>query len=1575
MRNSVVVVVSPLPFERTKACWSAWRARPAIKIIRSRAAIARPKPAKEPSAKMTELVELATAAEAAAKQAVLDAQPDPNAPPELPPRNEEEGAARSAAKAAKEAIVAAAAEAAAVAKAEVDKLIALELAEDEKEEAKLEPIYYPEEVELEYEDFDDTSPEAAVFKRAMVQDPNWVAVHSDVHKRDYYYHVLNRKTVWEKPKINVRCRIKRDAEEHPLPHGTLKRMTQYYTTLASSAKKEAKAEAAMSNRRCTTCGKLGHNKRTCFQRHDGDGLVPWGSGSEDDGEYQAPQRYDPTGRTRAIGRSSGRARNKGANTNMGDLEKSTTEGGKRIIQKILSARRGDRSQMCEYFLTLPERGELVDYYDIVDRPIAIAEIKKSLRNGDYVTIDDLKQDFSLMFDNARTYNEAGSFIIEDVLGLERVLREAMQEEEGLGMLMTKSSSGGGSASVQAVKVAETGKVIALKQKVDKDHCDVCTNDFTDPNKTAIMCDKCEDSFHLECLGMSRTPEFDWFCPRCLVSMEKRMQRYTEEEQERMRAIDRTNAFPYFTDKLLDSVDLSADPFFAEVCSFWLVFGPPLRLPELDQDGLEDALLRYSSKQRQYLTNIHVKLLRGIGHNFMEDLWEPQLLRFSRSAGLTIEAGLLKEHGYHRISPSIRLKIIRELMLVQPDENEKFRKWLVQEKDHFAGRPEPTAIDDDGAAYWVIPDKWAGLRAYKEVGYSGRHPILPPMTPPPPVKRRRGANQYTVAAMVRDAWIAEHDGDFDPNADPEVARAFALAAQGTGRRRGRRKRKDVGDGAGDGDDDDGLAELDAEAIKDFLPIDGYTVAVGVAPGERPAPNMPKVLNLYQQIKAALRTLKGAKSDGKLVANVFAELPDRQNYPQYYEFIKQPISLMEISGKHQAKMYASLDAFEVDIKLMLDNAKFFNEEGSQIHQDALALEKASAAKFYLLRNPRPKGGDPEKKRRNKGVGRGNGRRKKKLDEDGEPLLDEEGNFIYEPKPEPKPKKQKRDKGEGGDAADPTGEKQPKKKMKIVIKGFGGSPKEKAAFTAVTKGATAAAGTDEMTAGVVKVEGEGDAAAAAAAEMPPSAVAAMANAAFAAASAIAAPAAAAVAAGGKIDGRTKAGRALAAAAAARALAAAAQQAVIAEANNSTPVVAQDAFMADANIPAPAAALAAGGGGGEAETETVSMLTDTATPLRPERTESGASASPAGCAAAAVVASAGAVAVPSAGAGAAVGSGPPALPPRMKEPPAYVHVPTPAELAKQKADQIKATAARLKSEAIARIAARKAAEDAEDDEEEEDNTPAAPAYEVSLKILQQLSEAKSAEGVCFADTFKSLPMRHSSKGKKYFKQVAKPISFRDMFARCRKRYNTIAHLRLDFERLVDNTKKFYRWNEIEVKHITELQTRFYPLFLEAMAANEQTLGYYRFPAEEEYVEEVSVEVTTELNTLLPLLAEPNYDPYEPGGRPYGPVALAEESGRQGKLAEALTISSRSEEDWTCFAKSQKEYETWLTANEAAKPTLVAILRAAIGDMSESDEVQVEDPIEGGAMPGSAARSVNPYHYPGTNTLTNVGGTFSSAY
>jgi hypothetical protein len=124
----------------------------------------------------------------------------------------------------------------------------------------------------------------------------------------------------------------------------------------------------LSNRRCTQCGELGHNKRTCFQHHDG-GLVPWNSKDGDDADYHAPVRYDPQERTRSVSRLLRRGPSR---INMSEIDKETTDAGKRVIQKVVSARRDDKSQLAEYFLELPYKGDLEDYYDVIDRHGALA---------------------------------------------------------------------------------------------------------------------------------------------------------------------------------------------------------------------------------------------------------------------------------------------------------------------------------------------------------------------------------------------------------------------------------------------------------------------------------------------------------------------------------------------------------------------------------------------------------------------------------------------------------------------------------------------------------------------------------------------------------------------------------------------------------------------------------------------------------------------------------------------------------------------------------------------------------------------------------------------------------------------------------------------------------------------------------------------------------------------------------------------------------------------------------------------------------------------------------------------------
>lgn len=57
---------------------------------------------------------------------------------------------------------------------------------------------------------------------------------------------------------------------------------------------------------------------------------------------------------------------------------------------------------------------------------------------------------------------------------------------------------------------------------------------------------------------------------------------------------------------------------------------------------------------------------------------------------------------------------------------------------------------------------------------------------------------------------------------------------------------------------------------------------------------------------------------------------QDFPDYYEMIKEPIDLKTIAQRIRMQHYRTLNNLEKDIKLMCKNAKQFNEPGSAINK---------------------------------------------------------------------------------------------------------------------------------------------------------------------------------------------------------------------------------------------------------------------------------------------------------------------------------------------------------------------------------------------------------------------------------------------------------------------------------------------------------------------------------------------------------------------------------------------------------------------------------------------------------------------
>ena len=78
-------------------------------------------------------------------------------------------------------------------------------------------------------------------------------------------------------------------------------------------------------------------------------------------------------------------------------------------------------KLYEPFLNLPSKRELPDYYEVIDEPISLNEIRRKLKLGDYSELPDLVSDLNLMFENCKTYNRPESRLFKEGTKLQKVM--------------------------------------------------------------------------------------------------------------------------------------------------------------------------------------------------------------------------------------------------------------------------------------------------------------------------------------------------------------------------------------------------------------------------------------------------------------------------------------------------------------------------------------------------------------------------------------------------------------------------------------------------------------------------------------------------------------------------------------------------------------------------------------------------------------------------------------------------------------------------------------------------------------------------------------------------------------------------------------------------------------------------------------------------------------------------------------------------------------------------------------------------------------------------------------------------
>lgn len=92
-----------------------------------------------------------------------------------------------------------------------------------------------------------------------------------------------------------------------------------------------------------------------------------------------------------------------------------------------------RRQLSSIFLRLPSKADYPDYYEIIKNPIDMDRIQSRINK--YESLDEIVQDFALMFENACTYNEPDSQIYKDALALQQICMQTKQKLRDLDNLI------------------------------------------------------------------------------------------------------------------------------------------------------------------------------------------------------------------------------------------------------------------------------------------------------------------------------------------------------------------------------------------------------------------------------------------------------------------------------------------------------------------------------------------------------------------------------------------------------------------------------------------------------------------------------------------------------------------------------------------------------------------------------------------------------------------------------------------------------------------------------------------------------------------------------------------------------------------------------------------------------------------------------------------------------------------------------------------------------------------------------------------------------------------------------------
>ncbi|XP_066976704.1 protein polybromo-1 isoform X5 [Macrobrachium rosenbergii] len=556
-----------------------------------------------------------------------------------------------------------------------------------------------------------------------------------------------------------------------------------------------------------------------------------------------------------------------------------------IFDALRNKKKDDDTYTCEPFLRVPKKKTEPQYYDMIKNPIDMLKIQQKIKTDVYNDLDEFCKDVQLLVDNAKLYYAKSTDEYKDACELFEIFLvakdKAPEEINKEKMRLQQQAEEDERHMKKRGRPPKTSLAMSAPMILEED------------GEPMTMEDVIEELFGAVMTAMDPEGRLYSYDFRLLPSREK----YPDYYQIIDRPIDLKTIAQRIMNKKYNNIDELEEDLnlmFNNACAFnepgSRIFKDARTLKKLTQLRKDDLLQILHAKK-----SVRLRSKRSITNQ----LWSVLMAELEEGMELPLPE---EDSGGTEMPLSTTHEDEESDEDVDPD-NPQWQLFLAAKNLTSTSEPSYCLAEP----FRRLPNRRWHADYYVEI----RNPISLSQIRKKIVK---GDYQY-ISEMVEDFNLMFDNAQQYNRPDSRIYRDAVKLQKFVQNKADELSTIDEDDTDSESDDDDSQSQ-----------------------NKRRFGRINRPLTFRRRARILFKTLMDYMTeDGRQPIVAFIEKPDKRNYPDYYEVIKQPIDMERILQKLKSNIYMTVDDMLADMTLMFQNACRYNEPDSQIYRDALTLQR--------------------------------------------------------------------------------------------------------------------------------------------------------------------------------------------------------------------------------------------------------------------------------------------------------------------------------------------------------------------------------------------------------------------------------------------------------------------------------------------------------------------------------------------------------------------------------------------------------------------------------------------------------------